>query len=110
MLFTNWGRIQSWGSGQFQNTPFSTAEEAAAEFHKIFKAKTGNNWEDRASFQNKPKKYRIVRTELREQAKKSELKIKLETEKETALALPLASLIKSISDVKMLKSVFRLVD
>lgn len=107
VLFTNWGRIQSWGSGQFQNTPYSTPQEAIAEFEKIFKAKTGNNWEDRDNFENKPKKYRIVKRELRERVKKCELKINLKTDLDTKLSLSLATLVRSVSDIDMLKAAYK---
>ena len=43
VLFTNWGRIDRYSQGQYQNTLFSTAEEAIKEFGKIFKAKSLRN-------------------------------------------------------------------
>ena len=42
VLFTRWGRIGD--IGQFQKTPFGTKEDAIAEFKKIFKSKSGNDW------------------------------------------------------------------
>ncbi|CAG2183327.1 unnamed protein product, partial [Oppiella nova] len=38
LLFTRWGRVGD--TGQYQKTPFATAEAAVAEFKKIFKAKS----------------------------------------------------------------------
>merc|ERR1711972_98190 len=35
VLFTNWGRIDRWSRGQYQNTPYSTPEDAIKEFKKI---------------------------------------------------------------------------
>jgi len=64
ILFTNWGRIGDPHNGQFQNTPFGSAEQAVAEFEKIFRLKSGNDWEDRVNFEEKPKRYRLVKTEL----------------------------------------------
>ncbi|KAG7399042.1 hypothetical protein PHYBOEH_009820 [Phytophthora boehmeriae] len=60
VLFTNWGRIGE--TGKFQNTPFRDEQEAVSEFKKIFRSKTGNTWESRASgeFVKKPKKYNLV--------------------------------------------------
>lgn len=43
ILFNRWGRIGD--SGQHQRTPFSDPAEATAEFRKIFKSKSGNEWE-----------------------------------------------------------------
>ena len=42
VLFNKWGRIGD--EGQYQRTPFKNKEEAVKEFCKIFKAKTGNDW------------------------------------------------------------------
>lgn len=58
VLFTNWGRNGT--DGQYQHTPFGTLEEGAAEFKKIFKQKTKNNWDDRENFKKVEKKYRLV--------------------------------------------------
>jgi len=43
ILWTRWGRVGE--TGQYQQTPFSTIESAAAEFEKIFKSKSGNSWQ-----------------------------------------------------------------
>ncbi|GFO49166.1 poly [ADP-ribose] polymerase [Plakobranchus ocellatus] len=58
ILFTRWGRIGD--RGQFQHTPFQTLAEAAKEFCKIYKSKTGNDWNQTTKFQNHPKKYRLM--------------------------------------------------
>lgn len=42
MLFNRWGRVGD--SGQHQRTPYNDPSTAAAEFKKIFKSKTGNEW------------------------------------------------------------------
>jgi len=60
VLLTNWGRIGE--DGKYQQTPFSTAEEAEQDFGKVFKAKTGNLWSERATFTKLPKKYALVDT------------------------------------------------
>ncbi|KAL7686361.1 putative Poly [ADP-ribose] polymerase, ankyrin repeat-containing domain, WGR domain superfamily [Plasmopara halstedii] len=61
VLFTNWGRIGE--TGKFQNTPFRDEAEAANEFKRIFRSKTGNTWDSRAlgDFIKKPKKYNLVK-------------------------------------------------
>ena len=44
VLFNRWGRIGD--DGQYQRTPFPQLNEAVKEFQKIFKAKTGNPWQN----------------------------------------------------------------
>ena len=63
VLFTQWARVGD--TGQFQKTPFTSEEEGIKEFKKIFKAKSGNAWENCKDFSNIPKKYRLVNKELR---------------------------------------------
>ncbi|CAF3593781.1 unnamed protein product [Rotaria socialis] len=60
LLFTRWGRIGD-GDGQHQLTPFSSLDECAKEFCKVFRQKTGNSWENTDQFQNKPKKYTLIK-------------------------------------------------
>lgn len=45
MLFNRWGRVGD--KGQHQRTPYNDAHMATAEFKKIFKSKTGNEWENK---------------------------------------------------------------
>ncbi|KAL7332977.1 hypothetical protein PS15p_201946 [Mucor circinelloides] len=60
ILWTRWGPFGQ--EGQHQKTPFLTKEEAVVEFKSIFKAKTGNNWEDHeTSFEPKPNRYEILK-------------------------------------------------
>ena len=63
ILLNRWGRIGD--EGQHQETPFPTLEECKAEFMKIFKAKTKNDWNDLENFVNHPGKYRLVSREWR---------------------------------------------
>ena len=73
ILFTNWGRIGEHG-GQYQNTPYGSADQAIEEFEKIFKSKSGNDWKTKdTSFQNKKGKYRLVEKDKLRRVKKSAL-------------------------------------
>jgi predicted DNA-binding WGR domain protein len=54
-LFTRWGKIGE--TGQFQNTPMASREEAITEFCKVFRSKSSNAWDDKDSFEKKPGKY-----------------------------------------------------
>ena len=58
VLFTRWGRVGT--DGQFQQTPFSKLEDARKEFCTVFKAKSGNLWEERHNFVKSSRKYRLV--------------------------------------------------
>ena len=106
ILFTNWGRIERYGCGQYQNTPYSKPEEAEEEFRKIFKSKSGNDWDDIEKFQNKNGKYRLVKKEQIERVEREHLKFDLLTAKTFALSDQLAFFVKDISNVKMIKSAF----
>jgi ankyrin repeat protein/predicted DNA-binding WGR domain protein len=59
ILWNRWGRIGT--EGAFQRTPFSTQEEAEKEFKKIFKQKTGNDFENIDSFVKHPKKFMLIK-------------------------------------------------
>jgi len=106
VLFTNWGRIESWGQGQFQNTPYSTADEAEKEFRKIFQSKTGNEWDCRKSFQNKPKKYRIVLAEHATKVVRPAVKFIWATKQKPSLLLSQLVILKDLTDVKMLRAAY----
>jgi len=65
--YQRWGRVGE--NGQTNVKKFndgtwpSTKDVAIKDFEKKFKDKSGNKWEDRANFVNKPKKYDFVETE-----------------------------------------------
>ena len=103
VLFTNWGRIGSWGHGQYQNTPFSTAAEAEKEFRKIFQSKTGNDWDSRNDFENKPKKYRIVAAEHATKIIRPAVQFIWTTKKMPELPYDNLILLKDLTDIKMLR-------
>ncbi|KAJ3408798.1 hypothetical protein HDU80_004533 [Chytriomyces hyalinus] len=57
-LFNKWGGIGQ-GDGMFQKTPYNSKEECIKEFKKVFKAKSGNDWE--TEFTEKPGKYLLAK-------------------------------------------------
>lgn len=80
VLFTRWGRIGD--QGQFQRTPFSNFREAKEEFFKIFKLKTGNDFidtvvEKKKPFENKPRRYNLVKFESRRRPKLKDINFDL---------------------------------
>ncbi|KAJ3238586.1 hypothetical protein HDU81_007506 [Chytriomyces hyalinus] len=58
-LFNKWGGIGQ-GDGMFQKTPYNSKEECIKEFKKVFKAKSGNEWD--TEFTEKPGKYLLAKT------------------------------------------------
>ena len=69
----------SWSrQGQYQNTPFSTSAAAEDEFRKIFRSKSGNDWEDRDDFVEQHKKYRLVQVEQLRRVRKAQVDFDLE--------------------------------
>ncbi len=58
IVYTRWGRIGE--TGMHQKTPFGTKAEAAVEYGKIYKSKTGNVWNPRAEFVRMRKKYVVM--------------------------------------------------
>ncbi len=80
ILFTNWGRVGASDPGQYQNTPFAAAAAAEEEFRKIFRSKSGNDWEDRDDFVEQRKKYRLVKVEHLRRVTKEEVEFDLETD------------------------------
>jgi predicted DNA-binding WGR domain protein len=106
VLFTNWGRIERHGHGQYQNTPFSTAAEAKAEFSKIFQAKTGNKWEELAEFVEKPRKYRLVAVELSTKVIRPAVNVDLKTTLTSSLPPPILKLVGEAADPAMLAAAY----
>ena len=58
IVTTQFGRIGEEGANQ--RSPFNTLDEAKEEFGKIFKSKTGNNWEQRNNFERIKGKYMLL--------------------------------------------------
>ena len=59
ILFTNWGRIGAYG--QHQQTPFFKIDLAMAEFKKIFRQKTKNQWDNIEGFEKQKRKYNLFK-------------------------------------------------
>lgn len=58
IVLTRYGRIGEMGMNQ--RSPFNKIENAIADFHSIFKSKTGNEFTDLGNFEKQKKKYSIV--------------------------------------------------
>ncbi len=83
MLFTRWGRIGD--QGQYQRTPFSTFKEARDEFCKVFKQKTANDFVDtvlekKKPFENKPKRYILIKLDSRRRQKLRDVEFEVFTD------------------------------
>lgn len=79
ILFTKWGRIGD--TGQYQQTPYANKDETIKQFKKIFKEKSGNNWEEKAKFEKKPGKYLLLKKQRKTLLKDSLVKFDLENDK-----------------------------
>ncbi|GFR67750.1 poly [ADP-ribose] polymerase [Elysia marginata] len=101
ILFTRWGRIGD--RGQFQHTPFQTLAEAAKEFCKIYKSKTGNDWNQKTQFQNHPKKYRLM-PKAEKQHKQHKVDFNFESSIPSKLPEPVFDLLSEMSSVNMLEA------
>lgn len=58
LITTRWGQIGE--DGMTQRTPYETLEKAKKEFHKIFKEKTGNLFEEIKSFKRVERKFNLA--------------------------------------------------
>ncbi|XP_054722688.1 LOW QUALITY PROTEIN: uncharacterized protein LOC129232581 [Uloborus diversus] len=97
VLFTRWGRVGD--TGQYQKTPYGTLAEAVKEFTRIFRAKSGNSWDDIKNFQPQPKKYRLVQLEKKKQGALRNVKLDLKSSVPSKLSLPLQNLFENFMDI-----------
>ena len=107
VLFTRWGRIGE--TGAYQQTPFASKEECIKEFHKIFKDKSGNLWEDQENFKKIHKKYQLHKLEeKRPNARDYFLPIDYSNPKIPKSELPeeVQQIMKAITSVKMYQRAF----
>ncbi|XP_064602038.1 poly [ADP-ribose] polymerase tankyrase-like isoform X2 [Liolophura sinensis] len=103
VLFNCWGRIGDYG--QFQHTPFTSLEDAAKEFCKVFKSKTGNEWANFKNFSAIPKKYRIVPVEQRRRGPKQEgISVDLNLNLPSRLPPHLQNLLKLMSNSRLIEA------
>ena len=100
-LLTRYGRIGE--EGVTQITPFPTKEDALQEFHKIFKSKTGNEWEDKDNFERVPKKYRLLRFAKRKNYREHLVPFDLSNSKvpQSELEDEIKKIMKDVSDISM---------
>ncbi|GIY18397.1 poly polymerase tankyrase [Caerostris darwini] len=96
ILFTCWGRVGD--TGQYQKTPFSTLPEAVKEFSRIFRAKSGNSWDDVKNFQPQPKKYRLVQLEKKFN-KQLSIKLNLKSDVPSKLSTQKQELVEHLMNV-----------
>ncbi|KAL8622949.1 hypothetical protein ACOMHN_027070 [Nucella lapillus] len=101
VLFTRWGRIGD--RGQWQHTPFPTAEDAIKEFCKVFRQKTGNDWNHLDRFAEQKKKYRLMPT-VEEPKKRKEVKFDFQSALATTLNAGVVDLLQELTSVTMLQA------
>ncbi|XP_025104527.1 LOW QUALITY PROTEIN: tankyrase-like protein [Pomacea canaliculata] len=99
VLFTRWGRIGD--RGQWQHTAFGKPEDAVKEFCKIFRQKTGNDWNNISKFVNHPKKYRLLpKEEPRRKLKEVDFTFTADTPSKLSAAVQ--DLLQELTNVSML--------
>ena len=95
-LLTRYGRIGD--PGQVQKTAMSQ-ELAIQEFKKIFKSKTGNEWEEKDSFTRVPGKYRLLSFAKRINHKEYLTQLDLKSNKVPKSEIQEESIIKIMKDI-----------
>ncbi|XP_037274311.2 poly [ADP-ribose] polymerase tankyrase isoform X3 [Rhipicephalus microplus] len=102
VLFCRWGRVGD--SGQWSRSCFGTVSEAAREFARLFRSKTGNAWEDQQSFKAQPRKFRAVQWEKRKSPPPSNIPVSLGDPCKSLLPPPLQDLMRKLANPDMLVS------
>ncbi|KAL1414793.1 hypothetical protein MTO96_007255 [Rhipicephalus appendiculatus] len=102
VLFCRWGRVGD--SGQWSRSCFGAVTEAAREFARLFRSKTGNAWEDQQSFKAQPRKYRAVQWEKRKSPPPSNIPLSLGDPCKSLLPPPLQDLMRKLANPDMLVS------
>ncbi|GBG33280.1 Ankyrin repeat and protein kinase domain-containing protein 1 [Hondaea fermentalgiana] len=111
VMINNWGRIEE--QGKFQQTPYGSEAEAIKEFEKVFKSKTGNAWAQRANFEPKTKKYRLVQRVRRQFEKRplpslaTVLEDKIDfpdAKRQTLLSPAVLDMLKTVTDPRALEA------
>ena len=103
VLFTRWGRIGE--TGAFQRTPFSTREEGEAEYRKIFREKTKNDWG--TEFKHVKGKYRLLTQNRKRVEHKQFLQLfDLVKAPPARVEAEITSVLKQLTDTNVYTSVF----
>ena len=107
IVTTQFGRIGEEGANQ--RSPFNTLNEAKNEFNKIFKSKTGNNWDERNNFKRIKGKYMLL-TYNKIHIKPNELIKPFDYEKcpkSNLLNNEIKTLLKNITDNSIIAKAFK---
>ncbi|XP_050036794.1 poly [ADP-ribose] polymerase tankyrase-like isoform X1 [Dermacentor andersoni] len=102
VLFCRWGRVGD--SGQWSRSCYSAVAEAAREFARLFRSKTGNAWEDQQSFKAQPRKFRAVQWEKRKSPPPSNIPISLGDPCKSLLPPAVLDLMRKLANPEMLVS------
>lgn len=97
VLFTRWGRVGL--TGQFQKSAFPNLKDGIVEFKKIFKQKTGNQWDSVKNFSPVAGKFRVVPVERRFLTEAKQYKIDLDnsiTSLPTTLSKPVFDVVETL--------------
>ncbi|KAI8824810.1 poly polymerase catalytic domain-containing protein [Fimicolochytrium jonesii] len=101
ILWTRWGGIGE--DGMYQRTPMSTKEACVEEFCKIFKAKSGNSWEDRGPEAFVPKQGKYIPVRPRKEPDVEIHSLDVSDSPASKLSDELQDVMRIITDVKGLK-------
>lgn len=107
VLFNRWGRIGE--SGQYQTTPQPTKEKAIEEFCKIFKSKSGNDWENKDNFKKQTGKYQLLNFTNKSNAKEYIVPFDLKNPNvpKPKLEKELRKIVEDITNMKMYQASMR---
>lgn len=100
-VFTMWGRIGT-NIGGIKLQDFYSLEEAKAEYKRLYREKTGNEWESRKNFVRKADFYYPVDQDYGTNGADSEVKLQEESGN-SELPLPVQRLIIMLFDVNLMK-------
>ncbi|XP_057311837.1 protein mono-ADP-ribosyltransferase PARP3-like isoform X2 [Hydractinia symbiolongicarpus] len=75
-LWNRWGRVGECGQSAMKG-PFDDQDSAVKEFHKKFKDKTKNNWDDRSDFKPASGKYTMIEMDAQDETDNQNMEKKL---------------------------------
>ncbi|GAB6020532.1 hypothetical protein CHUAL_003215 [Chamberlinius hualienensis] len=105
ILFSRWGKLGC--EGEYQQIPHSSLDDATKEFCRIFKGRSGNNWQDIKNFQPVAKKYRVIEALRRGRRKLRDISLNLVKDAPSALSPQLQDLMNTLTNVLMLQEACR---